>query len=140
MFHHDPRHTGNLSEPLLYQTAVPETPPAARPFLLHQNRPNPFHPHTSIRYQIQEVSTGGLLPVRLEAHEGAVVDHDGRHPEPPEAAEQLEARSGVLAHVEEVDRRSARLKERERGLAVDAALHREQQNPFHGGSTIPFDA
>ena len=61
-------------------------------------------------------------------------------PSRPEAAEQLEARGGVLAHVEEVDRRAARLKERERGLAVDVALHREQQNPFHRGSTIPLDA
>jgi hypothetical protein len=78
--------------------------------------------------------------VRLEAHEGAVVDHDGRHSEPAEAAEQLEARGGVLAHVEEIHRHAARLKERERGLAVDAALHREQQNPFHRGSTIPLDA
>jgi hypothetical protein len=66
MFHHDPRHTGNLSEPLLYQTAVPETPVAARPFVLGQNRPNPFNPMTSIRYRIESAPNGGLLPVRLE--------------------------------------------------------------------------
>src|SRR5262249_21176230 len=55
-----------------------------------------------------------FLPVRLEAHEGAVFDEERGNAEPAEAAEQLEARRGVLADVEEVDGHAARLEERQR--------------------------
>jgi hypothetical protein len=69
MFHHDPRHTGLLSEPLFYQTGVPETPrPGLKPVVyLHQNMPNPFHPTTAIGWRVESTgAANGLLPVRLE--------------------------------------------------------------------------
>lgn len=70
MFHHDPRHTGRLAEPLFYQTAVGEgIEPQKMPFTLLQNQPNPFNPVTRIRYRIEEAaSRGGTLSVRLEIY------------------------------------------------------------------------
>lgn len=70
MFHHDPRHTGLLNAPIFYQTGVPESPtPELKPFLLAQNRPNPFNPITTIDWRIQKSSpSGDLLPVRLEIY------------------------------------------------------------------------
>lgn len=69
MFHHDARHTGLLTEPLFYQSSVPETPrPGQKPLIhLQQNMPNPFNPVTAIRWTVEATgSANGLLPVRLE--------------------------------------------------------------------------
>src|SRR5262249_20149735 len=66
-----------------------------------------------------------LASMHAEAHEHAVIDHDGRHTESAQTIEQIEARVGVSPYVAHVDGRASRLEKGERGFTVGVALHRK---------------
>src|SRR5215470_5789012 len=105
-----------------------------RPYTAGPPRPSTRGPPRGARLLANQ--SLDLLAMRAEAVEHAVADHHGGYREPARAGEEVQARIRILPHVAQLHRDAPRLQEREGGLAVGVAFHREEQRFDHGVSTI----